>query len=97
MWAQQKFNFMHHIHGLTATVKDSTRKEVRIALLHFHKIQDVIQQKPILMNTTGIKDFFSEVRSLIPDKIITETARNSETIENLTEGLNSKVSLLVVH
>jgi hypothetical protein len=33
-----------------------------------------------------------EFRSLIPDKIITEAARNGEKIENLTEGLNSKVS-----
>ncbi|MCX9083328.1 MAG: hypothetical protein OIN87_00850 [Candidatus Methanoperedens sp.] len=42
---------MQDIHGLTATMKDSPRKEAKIALLPFHLIQDVIQQKPILMNT----------------------------------------------
>jgi len=30
----------------------------------------------------GVKDFFTEVRSLIPDKIINEAARNGEQIEN---------------
>jgi len=30
----------------------------------------------------GVKDFFTEVRSLIPDKIINEAARNGEKIEN---------------
>jgi hypothetical protein len=60
MWAQQKFNFMHHIPGLTATVKDSPRKEVSIALLDFHLIQDVTQRKPILMNT--IKAYLPDYR-----------------------------------
>jgi len=51
---------MQDIHGLTATMKDSPQEgsEDRIACI-IHRIQDVTQQKPILMNT--IKIFLSRL------------------------------------